>query len=334
MFEDEVSRWVRSSWEDWELPGDAEHIVPAMIFNPRGTRNTLMFYAPGRRSPLAAVKVAWGRGDRVSLRNEHVALRQIAERPALRHIAPAALGLLEADGVTAVASTGIAGRRLVLPKIAVGQRASKRVVRALHRYLTATDEVAATLARATPASEASRVRCPGGDLDEYASRAELTAKVRGRLRGWARELSSTGAATPLCLQHGDIFPGNVLTQHRHRQISLVDWECASDDHWPWFDSCYVILGLCLLASGDRPGAAMSTLFARGSWVGDVAQDVGGQTSRAISSGMAFLSTAAASALRPTRTGGALAPKWVQLVDVLAADEQLRDARPWLSPLSS
>ena len=320
-------------WSTWFHEEPQSDLVASVLGGGPAHRDRfIVFINPQNKSPQILYKVAMSEIEAGRLRGEHAALSRV--RPlldqAFLETMPDPLGVFEVSGATVVATRILQGRRHLEPSLhSRWSVASRRVFGA---YLRQSFDWSRQLAESTAGSDTRGTDALVEIVEKFEADFPESAAAP-KLGPFRRELSRINLEWQLGWQHGDLTWGNAL---RHRgELRVVDWEHAQPEAEPWYDvaysvgivinaarmqrprSSYVEMARSILADADWPGTALRAEIER-AWPVDFP----------IGWGVALVAMKVASRQLSQGRGTKM---WVDLVDAVFTDEELRKRAAWAVP---
>jgi Phosphotransferase enzyme family len=92
---------------------------------------------------------------------------------------------------------------------------------------------------------------------------------------WLAGTGRDGSTPSASIQHGDLFPGNIVVNERNRRIAVIDWDELARGYPPMFDFFCAVTGLAgpsghRAASHGHPweAASLAYTFVENNWFSD------------------------------------------------------------------
>lgn len=268
-----LNEWVCALAEPADkAPREPLHAL--LLAGDGGDRAAALLFERGNPEPLRVLKTARGEAGSATLENEARVLRDLHARttsgPTGRHF-PAVLGYLRREGMAALLQEAIPGptwfQRLRAPG-GMPREAIERLVRDLFGYLQSFD---------VPVNE----NPPGPAESPDAVRGEWIRAVDALANHFSRDCAAPGNAPRFLdslkakipglpvtrLQHGDLFPKNVILPDADRTDTfvLIDWADAGGGWPPLFDEVLLFTTLWWEGAGIPTPAERTAHFQKIFW---------------------------------------------------------------------
>jgi hypothetical protein len=228
------------------LPGPVESWLPVLgAWGDPFSRGVLLLFAPGAATPRWALKFARipGNSRPFELDERGLAVAAAAGGTVAAH-APRLLGRFSVGALEASLETATQGERML--RLLTGSAGRPEKLAAVERIAGWVEAVARETSGPPTALEAVR--------------ANLAARVLPRWPAAPPDLADRLARVPSVVEHGDLWPENVLLDGS--SFGLLDWEAARADGLPLWDLLYFLTGALAFVDGADSEAEKEEHFVR------------------------------------------------------------------------